>query len=117
MSSARTGPAAPARKGLAGAAGSDRSLPALQDRNATPFLQSALGLYPRSTWRHCATGGLLLLLVTGGVLRLIWPEVMEFKRDEIYVFERCMNAGRREPMPRVGLDCSAGPANPALSIW
>ena len=60
----------------------------------------------------------LLFLIIGSLLRLVWPSDMEWKADEIWMFEnsRATAAGAL-PWPMVGMRSSVGLMNPGMSIW
>jgi len=61
---------------------------------------------------------LILALVLGSALRLIWPADMEWKADEIWMFETARAiADGRQAWPPVGMASSAGLVNPGLSVW
>jgi hypothetical protein len=74
---------------------------------------------PESTWQRWGAIGFIVVLACGIILRLIWPEVMEYKADEVWLFEKCMNIGRTEPIPATAMHASVGPNNPAqaLLVW
>jgi hypothetical protein len=57
-------------------------------------------------------------MVIGCGLRLLWAEDMEWKADEIWMFEqaRAIFLGR-QPLPAVGMLNSAGFVNPGMSLW
>src|SRR3954467_14908445 len=59
----------------------------------------------------------VLALAIGALLRLVWPQDIEFKCDEAYMFERAMRSGISEHFPSIGMQSGAGTPNPALSIW
>jgi hypothetical protein len=61
--------------------------------------------------------GLAVALIAGAVLRMIWPDDTEFKRDEIRMFTRAQNVGVSEPWPGLGIPSSAVFANPAMNVW
>lgn len=56
-------------------------------------------------------------LVVGSVLRLLWPEDMEYKEDEEYMFLRLMNVGVTEPLPWLGIPSGVYIKNPGMSVW
>ncbi len=77
-------------------------------------------------WQHQLVGKgnkndiltVLLCLVAGTLLRLIWPADMEFKTDEIYMFEEAQKVIRGDiPLPLLGMDSGGGFKNPGFSIW
>ena len=59
----------------------------------------------------------LLFLIIGSVLRLIWPSDMEWKADEIWMFENSRAAATGAPWPMLGMESSVGIRNPGMSIW
>src|SRR5271165_3152157 len=61
--------------------------------------------------------GLAAALIAGVVLRLIWPNDIEFKSDERWMFARALNVGVTEPWPWLGMPSSATVANPGLNVW
>jgi hypothetical protein len=74
-------------------------------------LASSHGFRARLPW-------LILALVVGSALRFIWPADMEWKADEIWMFDAARAiADGREPWPWVGMMNSAGFPNPGLSVW
>jgi hypothetical protein len=63
-------------------------------------------------------GLMLLLLVAGSVLRLVWAADMEWKGDEIWMYETARQvADGRLPWPWLGMTSSAGLQNPGMSVW
>lgn len=56
-------------------------------------------------------------LLAGAVLRLSFPEDIEYKFDEQYMFEAGQKVGRSEPWPTVGMTSGASLKNPPLSVW
>jgi hypothetical protein len=69
---------------------------------------------PAIRWWHL---GLAIALLAGAVFRLIWVEDMEYKSDEIYMFERTRNVGVTEPWPWLGMVSNAQLHNPGMSVW
>lgn len=59
----------------------------------------------------------IIALATGAVLRLIWPQDIEYKADEQWTFEHVQQALSGGPLPEIGMSTSIGAANPGLSIW
>jgi hypothetical protein len=55
--------------------------------------------------------------MAGVVLRLIWPNDIEFKADERWMFTRAQNVGVTEPWPWLGMPTSAMVSNPGLNVW
>jgi hypothetical protein len=60
---------------------------------------------------------LALALLGGGVLRLLWIEDMEWKKDERWSYQMSQEVGRSLPWPAVGMPTSLGFPNPGLSVW
>lgn len=56
-------------------------------------------------------------LVCGITLRLIWPEDIEYKGDERWIFEHAIALLGGEPWQWVSLPTSLGPPNPGLGLW
>jgi hypothetical protein len=65
-------------------------------------------------WWHV---GLAAALVAGAVLRLVCVQDMEYKSDEIYMFERTRAVGVTEPWPWLGIESGANLHNPGMSVW
>jgi hypothetical protein len=59
----------------------------------------------------------LLFLIIGSILRLIWPSDMEWKADEIWMFENSRAVATGAPWPMHGMPSSVGLSNPGMSIW
>src|SRR5262249_8844333 len=59
--------------------------------------------------------GLVVALLAGASLRLVWVEDMEYKADEIYMFEQTQKASRDEPW--LGMESGVGLRNPGMSVW
>ncbi len=68
----------------------------------------------RLRWWHL---GLAAALVAGAVLRLAWVRDMEYKWDEVYMFERTRDVGVAEPWPWLGMPSGVNLRNPGLSVW
>lgn len=64
-----------------------------------------------------AGSALVAAIALGVLLRLVWPEDIEYKLDEAWTFEhvRALAAGARWPW--VGMPTSVGLPNPGLSLW
>ncbi|MFL5320168.1 MAG: hypothetical protein ACJ790_10975 [Myxococcaceae bacterium] len=69
----------------------------------------------RSTRLALLTCGICLCL--GAALRLSFPDDIEYKADERFMFEAAQHVGRTEPWPTVGMPSGASLRNPPLSIW
>jgi hypothetical protein len=59
----------------------------------------------------------LFFLIIGSLLRLIWPSDMEWKADEIWMFENSRATAAGAPWPMLGMRSSVGLMNPGLSVW
>src|SRR5215510_9851060 len=59
----------------------------------------------------------LVFLITGSLLRLIWPSDMEWKADEIWMFENSRAVVTGAAWPLLGMPSSVGIPNPGMSIW
>ena len=60
---------------------------------------------------------LAFALISGGILRLVWIEDMEWKKDEQWSYQMSQEVGRTRPWPWVGMPTSLGFPNPGLSVW
>ncbi len=60
---------------------------------------------------------LFILLLFGIALRLIWVEDMEYKGDEIWMFNKTQTVGVSEPWPTFGMLSGIGTPNPGMSAW
>ena len=62
--------------------------------------------------------GLLVgILVLAAVLRMAWPGLTEFKRDEALLLARAFDVVEREQFHLRGISSSTGFPNTALSVW
>src|SRR5438093_12500113 len=61
--------------------------------------------------------GLVVALLLGAVVRLVWVEDMEYKADEIYMFEQTQKVGGDEPWPWLGMESGVALRNPGMSVW
>jgi len=59
----------------------------------------------------------ILFLIIGSLLRVVWPADMEWKADEIWMFENSRAVAAGEPWPMVGMRSSVGIMNPGISVW
>ena len=59
----------------------------------------------------------LLALGIGAGLRLAWPADIEFKADEIWIYEHARSLVQGAPWPWSGMPTSIGPPFPGLSLW
>jgi hypothetical protein len=60
---------------------------------------------------------LALAVLVGILFRLIWATDMEYKGDELYMFERSQKIGVSEPWPWLGMPSGVGTLNPGMSMW
>jgi hypothetical protein len=67
--------------------------------------------------KHIGLIGLAAALVLGAVLRLVWVQDMEYKRDEAWTYEETQLVGRSEPWILLGMQSSVGINNPGMSFW
>lgn len=72
---------------------------------------------PAPRWRLAAWLGLAAVVAIGAGLRLAWVEDIEYKSDEAWTYAHARAAAHGESFDWVGMPSSAGPANPALSLW
>lgn len=82
---------------------------------------SKLGNLPaalRSQPQTLRWGLVLGCLIAGSCLRLIWPGDMEWKDDEIWMYETARRVVTgAQPWPTLGMVSSTGLHNPGLSVW
>lgn len=63
-------------------------------------------------------GLMVTLLLIGSGLRLIWPADMEWKGDEIWMFETARGVVEGQlPWPWLGMPSSTQLQNPGMSVW
>lgn len=67
--------------------------------------------------RHGWLLGLVAALFAGAVLRLVWVADMEYKSDEVYMFERTRDVFVSEPWPWLGMPSNVQLRNPGMSVW
>ena len=61
---------------------------------------------------------LSVALLLGAVLRLSFPNDIEYKSDEKYMFEAVRSIGVTESWPRLGMMSGSGTIqNPGMSVW
>ncbi len=58
-----------------------------------------------------------LVLMIAAVLRLSFPQDIEYKGDEKYMFAQSQSAGITAPWPALGMTSSIAFRNPAISVW
>lgn len=58
-----------------------------------------------------------LVLTFAIVLRMLWPEDMEWKADEMLMHSMAAEAVQSGDLPFVGMKSGAGPDNPGFSVW
>jgi hypothetical protein len=59
----------------------------------------------------------LVSIVAGAALRFAWPDDIEWKHDERFMFERSQHVGVDEPWSMLGMPSGVGLRNAGLSIW
>jgi hypothetical protein len=60
----------------------------------------------------------ILILILGSALRLLWPTDLEWKYDQIWMFNAAHEfANQIKPFDWMGMTSSAGVPNPGLSVW
>lgn len=72
-----------------------------------------------------APSGIMALLIAlligaailGSLLRWIWVEDMEYKSDERVMFRYALHLDDTPLFPWIGMETSAGIANPGMSVW
>jgi hypothetical protein len=89
--------------------------------NLFPTAPAQLGKSSSAVWRESTDSrwavGLILALSAGVFLRLFWPNDIEFKNDQLWLFMLTQQAGRSVPWPWLGLPSSAQILPPGLSVW
>mgnify|MGYP001037531694 CR=1 FL=1 len=60
---------------------------------------------------------LLFFILSGIILRLIWPMDMEWKYDEVWVFEHGLELYKTGAFPSLGMESGGNVKNPAFGIW
>ncbi len=71
-------------------------------------------LNSQSRWTMAA---MLATVLIGAALRLVWVADMEWKGDEIWIYEHSRAVNAWVDLPGVGIPASVGITNPALSLW
>jgi hypothetical protein len=61
--------------------------------------------------------GLVLALAAGVFLRLLWPGDIEYRNDQLWLFNLTQQAGRSMSWPWLGLPSSAQILAPGASVW
>jgi hypothetical protein len=61
--------------------------------------------------------GLVFALAAGVFLRLIWPGDIEYRNDQLWLFNLTQQAGRSLPWPWLGLPSSVQILAPGASVW
>ncbi len=85
-------------------------------RESVPFIPGTPA--GRRKGRHrLAWWALGLALICGGILRSVWLEDMEWKKDERWTYRMSQEVGRTQPWPSLGMPTSLGFPNPGLSVW
>ena len=63
-------------------------------------------------------GLIFSFIAIGCLLRFVWAEDMEWKSDEIWMFEQARSVVLGQTsLPRIGMANSAGFVNPGMSLW
>jgi uncharacterized membrane protein YhaH (DUF805 family) len=86
------------------------------DRAARPAIPAKLPASSAVSLR-LAYWVLALALVWGCVVRCVWPEDIEWKKDEQWCYRMGQEVGRTRPWPLIGMPTSLGIPNPGLSVW
>ena len=60
---------------------------------------------------------LSVALLIGIILRLSFPNDIEYKGDEKYMFGATQKIGVTEPWPMLGMTSGVGVSNPGMSVW
>ncbi len=72
---------------------------------------------PAGIWRYPLLIA-LAALAAGAVLRLIWLGDMEWKSDEVWMYQKSVEVAKGGPIPLIGMPSGAGGiVNPGLSVW
>jgi hypothetical protein len=71
----------------------------------------------RPPWWLSGRAALLVAVLAGATLRLLWVEDMEWKRDEVWSFERTRQVGHGEPLPWMGMPTSYELRHPGGTVW
>jgi hypothetical protein len=71
----------------------------------------------RRSWRRWGIVAAVLGVALGAGLRLVWPNDIEFKLDELWTFDRVQFVGRAEPFPWFGMPTSCAVRHPGGSVW
>jgi hypothetical protein len=61
--------------------------------------------------------GLAGAVILGAFFRLVWGMDIEYKRDEILIFQQTQEVGRTESFPWLGMRSSVMLRNPGMSVW
>jgi 4-amino-4-deoxy-L-arabinose transferase-like glycosyltransferase len=72
---------------------------------------------PTSIPRRTELLWLIVIVAVGGLLRLGWPGLTEFKADEARLLTLALDLVEGIGFPLRGIDSSVGVPNPALSVW
>src|SRR5438105_3972716 len=60
---------------------------------------------------------LAVAVLVGAGLRLVWPDDMEYKEDEVWTYTRTESVGKTEAFPWFGMPSSKKLLNPGMSVW
>jgi hypothetical protein len=58
-----------------------------------------------------------VILIVGSLMRLVWPADMEWKADEIWMYETSARVAAGGEWPPTGIASSVGLKNPGMSVW
>jgi hypothetical protein len=67
--------------------------------------------------RRAGFWGLAACIAIGAVLRLVWLDEMEYKGDQIYIWNSCQSAFAGAALPALGMPSGAQLLNPGMSLW
>jgi hypothetical protein len=60
---------------------------------------------------------LCLCIVIGTALRLVWLDDMEYKADQVYIFDSCQSSLAGAALPALGMPSGPSLLNPGMSLW
>src|SRR5215469_8429629 len=70
-----------------------------------------------TAFRRMETLALLAIIVLAGLLRLGWPGIVEFKRDEANLSHLSLDLVHGRDFPLLGIDSSVGIRNAPVSVY
>jgi 4-amino-4-deoxy-L-arabinose transferase-like glycosyltransferase len=71
----------------------------------------------RPPWTQAERLGLALILAVGGLLRMGWPGLTEFKQDEAQLYQLALNLAELKAFPLHGINSSLGLPNAPASVY